>query len=512
MYGDEGFCALCSKVLPPLIDAVEKESVGTIENDDVECVHRMRVASRRMRSALSIFEPCFSGKRAKAWKIEMKAVTEALGEARDADVQIIFLVERMAITEDKTLAPGLRYLLEKKRRRRRALQPGLEKALNELYLHGVLEDIGSLLADSEKRDASLLRTPSALRQADEHVSRRVSELRGHEESVHDPDAILEHHAMRIAAKRLRYTLEAFRLAFEDELRDEISRIKRLQELLGEMHDCDVWIAETAAVLQNEKKKDGGTRLAAARPGIESLLEDRKKERTRLYAEFVAYWVSLVKSDFFPSLLRKVQSERVVPVAKQKLTEEQTLEKVWAVADNYLADEGHTRQVTRLALLIFERTRDLHGLVEKERRLLHWAAVLHDVGWVEGRQGHHRASMRIILEEAELPFSERERNIVALIARYHRKRMPGEEDEIYVQMRKAERRTVEMLAALLRVADGLDRTHRGLVKDVQVHVTDEEVLLSISSDEEAKEEQEEALKKGDLFVRTFAKRLRIAREG
>jgi CHAD domain-containing protein len=511
MNGDEGFCALCRRVLPPLLDAVAKESTGAIENDDVECVHRMRVASRRMRSALSIFEPCFPRKRAKAWKTEMKSVTEALGEARDADVQIIFLVERMAATEDRTLAPGLRHLLDKKRRRRRALQPGLEKTLNELRLHGVLDEISSLLADPEKKDASPLRTPSTLRQADEHVSRRVSELRGHEESVRDPDAILEHHVMRIAAKRLRYTLEAFRLAFGDELRDEISRIKRLQELLGEMHDCDVWIAETDAVLQNGKK-NGGSRLAAARPGIISLHEDRKKERTRLYLEFVAYWESLAKSDFFPSLLRKVQSERAVPVAKQKLTEEQTLEKVWAVADKYLADEGHTRQVTRLALLIFERARDLHGLGEKERRLLHWAAVLHDVGWVEGRQGHHRTSMRIIQEEADLPFSERERNIVALIARYHRKRMPGEEDEIYVQMKKAERTKVDVLAALLRVADGLDRTHRGLVKDVRVRVTDEEVLLSISSDEEAKEEQEEAQKKGDLLVRTFAKRLRIAREG
>ena len=511
MNEDEGFCALCRRVLPPLLDAVAKESAGAIENDDVECVHRMRVASRRMRSALSIFEPCFPRKRAKAWKTEMKSVTEALGEARDADVQIIFLVERMAVTEDMTLAPGLRYLLDKKRRRRGALQPELEKALNELHLHGVLEEISSLLADPGKKDASPLRTPSTLRQADEHVSRRVSELRGHEESVHDPDAILEHHAMRIAAKRLRYTLEAFRLAFEDELRDEISRIKRLQELLGEMHDCDVWIAETAAVLQNGKK-NGGSRLAAARPGIESLLEDRKKERTRIYLEFVAYWESLVKSDFFLSLLRKVQSERAVPVAKQRLTEEQTLEKVWAVADKYLADEGHTGQVTRLALMIFERTRDLHGLGVAERRLLHRAAVLHDVGWVEGRQGHHRTSMRIILEEADLPFSERERKIVALIARYHRKRMPGEEDDIYAQMRRAERRTVNVLAALLRVADGLDRTHRGLVKDVRVHVADEEVLLSISSDEEAKEEQEEALKKGDLFVRTFARRLRIAREG
>jgi putative phosphoesterase len=116
--------------------------------------------------------------------------------------------------------------------------------------------------------------------------------------------------MRIAAKRLRYTLEAFADLFEDGLKSEIKTFKSLQDILGEMHDCDVWIERIPEYLREEERRaaeyfgnaDFFSILAC---GLESLLLDRKEKREKLFSDLNVLWEMLKKQGFWDRLKEKI---------------------------------------------------------------------------------------------------------------------------------------------------------------------------------------------------------------
>jgi exopolyphosphatase/pppGpp-phosphohydrolase len=162
-------------------------------------------------------------------------------------------------------------------------------------------------------------------------------------------------------------------------------------------------------------------------------------------------------------------------------------------------------------MIFEGVKTMLDLGRNERYWLECAAILHDVGWVEGRLGHHKASLRIILEEEDLPFQKMERRIVGLIARYHRKAPPSEEDAHYATLGEEERRSVDRLAAILRVADGLDATHSGTVASLRCQVNTDSIIIHLVVRGDAEMEERDASKKGDLLQKVTSRTLRIVRE-
>ena len=92
---NDSYCLFGAKTLLKRLQDVVKEIDGVRKAEDIECIHDMRVATRRMRSALALFERCLSGKNYKKWNKQMRSVTRALGIARDADVQMDFLQEFM---------------------------------------------------------------------------------------------------------------------------------------------------------------------------------------------------------------------------------------------------------------------------------------------------------------------------------------------------------------------------------------------------------------------------------
>ena len=166
--------------------------------------------------------------------------------------------------------------------------------------------------------------------------------------------------------------------------------------------------------------------------------------------------------------------------------------------------AHARHVTLLALRLFDGLHSLHGLGATERFWLHCAGLLHDIGWVKGRKGHHKTSLRMILTTPDLPFERREREIIGCVARYHRRGLPTLKHEAFAALSAPDQRVVRRLAAILRVADGLDRTRQGIVKDVTCAVGKTQVSINCLVPQPAEEEQREALKKGDLFEKTFGR--------
>lgn len=172
------------------------------------------------------------------------------------------------------------------------------------------------------------------------------------------------------------------------------------------------------------------------------------------------------------------------------------------------EEGHTNQVTRLALRLFDKLACLHGLGPGERFWLECAALLHDIGVPQDPENHHKTALRIILDSPILPLGRRERLIIGGIARYHRGALPKEKHEHFADLEPADRETVRRLAAILRVADGLDRTHGDVVRGLSCQVTPKSVAIHCQVAGPAEEEREAAQAKGDLFEEVFERRLAV----
>ncbi len=170
--------------------------------------------------------------------------------------------------------------------------------------------------------------------------------------------------------------------------------------------------------------------------------------------------------------------------------------------SYSFEEGHATQTASLALKLFDCLKEIHGLSQKERIMLECAALLHDIGLTKDIKGHHKHSMDIITEHGLSTFNPGETTMIALIARYHRKAMPSMKHDRFAALTEQGRDIVMKLSALLRVADGLDRTHRNAVKDVGCAVLPDSIRITCSTSGLAPEEITFGLLKSDLMQVAF----------
>jgi len=186
--------------------------------------------------------------------------------------------------------------------------------------------------------------------------------------------------------------------------------------------------------------------------------------------------------------------------------EKILACVIQLAEACAYDGAHARQVTRLALRLFDELNELHQLGARDRLRLECAALLHDIGWQSGGKGHHRASMQMILESPLLPFDDQERAVVGCIARYHRRGLPGLIHPLYAALETREQEAVSKLAALLRLAEGLDHDHKQRIKDMTCRIRPRKVVVRASAARHSLELARETLDKADLFVLVYRRKL------
>ncbi|MEJ5260745.1 MAG: HD domain-containing protein [Anaerohalosphaeraceae bacterium] len=181
------------------------------------------------------------------------------------------------------------------------------------------------------------------------------------------------------------------------------------------------------------------------------------------------------------------------------------------ADRCGAEREHRQQVHRLSMKLFDLFAETLKLDESDRFILQCAAILHDIGWCTGQQGHHKQSMRMILEDATLPLTPEERTRIALTARYHRKSLPKNDHPVYSNLRPDEQKRIAALAALLRIADGLDSSHQSCIQDIQALRNSQLLILSCRSRQDASEEMQAAQKKSDLLAQILAQPVKIVCE-
>lgn len=176
------------------------------------------------------------------------------------------------------------------------------------------------------------------------------------------------------------------------------------------------------------------------------------------------------------------------------------------------DEPHATQVDRLSCMLFDRLAPLHGFGPGERQLLRVAALLHDVGDFIASDEHHKHSQYVIEHSDLIGLSREQRSLVALIARYHRRAPPSPRHTAFKKLGPADRQRVRKLAAILRVADALDRGHRSRVRhlDIEIEAAEVEVVADGASDLAL--EVWTARRKASLFEEVFGLRFKLAPGG
>jgi exopolyphosphatase/guanosine-5'-triphosphate,3'-diphosphate pyrophosphatase len=166
---------------------------------------------------------------------------------------------------------------------------------------------------------------------------------------------------------------------------------------------------------------------------------------------------------------------------------------------------HAAHATRLALEIFDQTHAIHQLTATEREWLQYGSLLHDVGCYVGYSKHQRHSYYLITHGDLTGFSADEIEVLGSIARYHKGGRPKEKHENWKRLNPYLRASVEKLAAILRIADGLDRSHRQLVTSVSCRVRPGKVEFEASARGDCEAELDAARDKAGLFERVFDRR-------
>jgi exopolyphosphatase/guanosine-5'-triphosphate,3'-diphosphate pyrophosphatase len=173
------------------------------------------------------------------------------------------------------------------------------------------------------------------------------------------------------------------------------------------------------------------------------------------------------------------------------------------------DEAHGRQVASLACQLFDHLLPIHRLGADDRELLDYAALLHDIGEHVSNIGHHKHTAYLIQHGRLRGFSPDEVLVLAALARYHRNGDPKPAHEPFGSLSTEDQDRVTKLAAVLRVADGLDRGHCGATEGLDVSVTDDRVRITIDGRGDVDLEAWGARRKKALFERLFGRRLDVA---
>lgn len=190
------------------------------------------------------------------------------------------------------------------------------------------------------------------------------------------------------------------------------------------------------------------------------------------------------------------------------------ETVLKIGRAYNFDEAHGRHVAELALQLYDDLAPLHHLDESSRELLEAASLLHDIGYYISHAAHHKHALYLIKNSELLGFNDEEIAVIANVARYHRKSHPKSRHPDFSALSSSDKERVRILAGILRIADGLDRTHQALVSRVVAESDDKriEILVSAGRGAEPTFELWSASRKKGLLQDVFKREIELTPVG
>jgi putative phosphoesterase len=225
---------------------------------------------------------------------------------------------------------------------------------------------------------------------------------------------------------------------------------------------------------------------------------RKYRLPELFAQMLLHGISL-------EAIEDLDKKRgVLSVKNNKMR----LKQVQQLAEKFSDDLTHPIQVRRLALILFDELKELFSFDENDKLLLECAALLHDIGWSQGWKGHHKTSLRLILNDTKIPFTIQERYIIGSIARYHRKTVPQQKHYHFSALKLDDQRRARILSAIMKIADGLDASHHSIVKNINIKINTSTITMQCIVTGPFDLEQRAVDKKKTLFEQISKRRLII----
>lgn len=284
-------------VLRVRFDEVIELRGAALEFSDIEGVHAMRVATRRLRSALRDFLPLLKKRPLKKVRKNLKEIADALGAVRDQDVAILALEHLQAAAEiDQTneqIKEGIETQLEERRSIRETAQKNLIQTLDPDDLTKLQADFTASL-DKAVRKNKRKRVVSFNEAGREAVADSLRDLRELGTSLYEPFNVEKLHEMRIAAKRLRYAVELFTACWGERIAPFAVEIAEMQSFLGEVHDCDVWLENLSVKMRDQQN---GAASGSERKAAVWLLSEFIKNRTKNYRAALKLWSEWEITDF-----------------------------------------------------------------------------------------------------------------------------------------------------------------------------------------------------------------------
>jgi len=297
-----------------------KQLPGIRRAEDIECVHRARVACRRLRAGLGLFTDWPSAKRCRRWQRQLRRLGRKLGQARDKDVQLVFLCDQWRQAPSVQVQVGLAGLILAHQAQREDAYRKADKAVAWFRKTGVLQEIRDqsrrLLRQMQVSQQELMLLP-LWEEAAEKVQKYIDELIAYAPSLQQSQDHTSQHAMRIAAKKLRYSLEILCPLLGPAVQPVLQALEEFQTLMGQLHDCQVWLMELEA-LQDRKQlrrirknwENAGLGSAwtteAFRTAVCWLQEDRRLTQAKLQEEAGWFWHERLQEEVTDRLASLIQ--------------------------------------------------------------------------------------------------------------------------------------------------------------------------------------------------------------
>lgn len=304
---DAAATAVVVLVLMPRLEEMCLLRKAALDFRDPEGVHDMRVASRRVRSALRDFAPHLRKTKIAASTKDLKEIADKLGVVRDLDVAIIAL-EKLQKKAGSEISSGLQRIIEDQKARLDPARKELVLALNYQNISGLKRRFRQAVEDAIVRQPAT--TPSASGPtvksgpsfkvyARSTLLKRLKELEALSHSLYEPQRVKPLHEMRIAAKHLRYAMELFAACWGDRLGVFSHQVAQMQSSLGELHDCDLWIEHFGRRLGRLKKKASSERATSQdeHDAMIWLLSHFARLRTKHFRAALQRWHEWEEKDF-----------------------------------------------------------------------------------------------------------------------------------------------------------------------------------------------------------------------
>ena len=317
---------VCSFIANYMLDQIRiiEDGIGyVLTGDDREIIHRVRIASRRLRNGIKLLQDCTPDEQVINWQDELGRITRRLSNARDLDIQINLISHAYEDHMDIRHKPGYRRLLLRLNQKRTKSQQKIEKAIQEMQEEEMLPQMHSQLEKwSVVKEIPSQPAPILFEQAYAAITQLLDDFLSYQKYIHSPNNADKLHAMRIAGKNLRYTLEIFAPLYGHALQPHIQIMQQLQEELGELHDNDVWLNWLPKFIEEEQAKitdyfGMDEPIQQLLPGFHHLIDDRKQAREENLLSIMSTWEILQGENAWQILKEIITSPIIDKILEEK---------------------------------------------------------------------------------------------------------------------------------------------------------------------------------------------------